>query len=86
LDSHEFLKTLQEAVREYEFRYGKSLSEREEKPGFLNAHEILKRLGISKPTLYKYIKSGMPSQRVGGRRLFDWQEVSGWVKNHEPRI
>ena len=77
-DAERILKILLEAQKEYEFRYG---TEIKKENNFLNTHEVLRRLGISKPTLYKYLRAGMPSQRLGGRRFFKWEEISIWVKS-----
>lgn len=75
----DLMRSLYEAEKEYEFRYNPRSSASMTK-GFISANEVLQRLGISKPTLYKYLKAGLPSKRVGGRRLFDWNEILGWVK------
>jgi len=70
-------------VKEYEFRYGDG---KKDEIVFLSTNDILKRLGISKPTLYKYLRAGMPSKRIGGRRFFKWDEISSWVKSPEAKF
>jgi len=86
----DFLTIILEAIQEYDFRYGHTGSDLTSEPippdpGFLNAQEILECLRISKPTLYKYLKEGLPSKRLGGRRLFDWEEVKVWIdQNRKP--
>lgn len=77
----ELMRCLYEAEKEYEFRYNTPSNFNGTK-GFISASQVLQRLGISKPTLYKYLRSGLPSKRVGGRRLFDWNEILVWVKSH----
>lgn len=42
--------------------------------------EICKRLDISKPTMYEWIKKGCPVHYVGKLPFFDEQEVEIWIK------
>lgn len=41
------------------------------KSEFRTVEEILKLLKISKPTLYKHLKLGLPSIKIGKLRRFD---------------
>ncbi len=89
LAPHEILRVVQDAAQEYEYRYGAGEKELNR---YLTAQDTLERLSVSKPTLYKFLKKGLPSKRVGGRRLFDWREVTRWVqkqssagRKHQPK-
>jgi excisionase family DNA binding protein len=52
-------------------------------PGYLSLDQTCKMLGISHPTLYRWIKVGLPSHQVTpkGRRLFLADEVRDWLKS-----
>ena len=80
LSSETLLRFVEDAEREYQFRYG---GEGPKDPVYLNAEKVMRRMGISRPTLYRYIRSGLPSKQVVGRRLFDWSEVVLWI-NQQP--
>lgn len=41
---------------------------------------ILEVMKISKPTMYKWIKSGCPVHYVGSIPYFDVEEVIQWIK------
>lgn len=45
--------------------------------------EIMSLLGVSRTTVYKWMKDGMPHIYVGKLLFFDKVEVTAWVKNHE---
>ena len=50
----------------------------------ISTTELLKRLQIKKKdTLYKYIKQGMPSIRVGKKYLFIYSEVIEWFRKRD---
>lgn len=47
-------------------------------------NQVLERLHISRPTLYRYLEDGLPSHQPGGPnapRLFDPHEVDAWVRS-----
>jgi excisionase family DNA binding protein len=48
---------------------------------FLSVAEVMKFLGISRPTLYRLLAGGMPFYRLGGRRIFDREELVAWIKS-----
>jgi excisionase family DNA binding protein len=52
------------------------------RPDYLTVDEALEHLTISRPTLYRWLKLGMPSHQPvpGGRRLFDPAEIDAWLK------
>lgn len=55
---------------------------------FISIAGVMKFLGISRPTVYRFIEEGMPNYKVGGRRFFDPGELTEWVKSHRngPRV
>ena len=49
---------------------------------FITIQDAAKLLSISIPTIKNYVKDGLiPSYKVGGRRLFDPDELVEWVKS-----
>lgn len=49
---------------------------------FLSIEEVIKLLGMSRQTVYKLLDEGMPSYKLGGRRIVDRTELIAWVKSH----
>ena len=50
----------------------------------ISTTELMKRLQIKKKdTLYKYIKQGMPSIRIGKKYLFFYSEVIEWFRKRD---
>ena len=50
--------------------------------GYLSIPEVCEYLGISHPTLYRWMKQGLPSHQISsprGRRLFVRAEIDGWI-------
>ena len=45
---------------------------------FLEAQGVLR---VSHQTLYKLIRQGLPSHKIGGRRMFIEHEVLDWVRS-----
>ena len=39
-------------------------------------------LGVSHQTLYKLIRQGLPSHKIGRKRVFIKEELIQWVKEH----
>jgi excisionase family DNA binding protein len=51
---------------------------------FLTATEVCEALRISRPTLSRWMKDGMPAHQVNpnrGRLFFDLAEVNDWIKS-----
>jgi predicted DNA-binding transcriptional regulator AlpA len=46
----------------------------------LNTAQVCQMLGITKPTLYKWMQLGLPSHKPLHRRVFVPSEVMAWVK------
>ena len=49
---------------------------------FISFEEVMKVLGVSRPTVYHQMALGLPSYKLGKRRLFDPDEIFEWVKSH----
>ncbi|KIV58376.1 hypothetical protein AM501_28570 [Aneurinibacillus migulanus] len=49
----------------------------------VTSDEVMKNLGISRPTLTRWIKNyGFPVIRINPRRnMFDWDDINKWLKN-----
>ena len=50
---------------------------------FINAGELAKELGITRPTLSKMIDNGLPYYSGGGHKRFLKSEVLEWMKSNE---
>jgi excisionase family DNA binding protein len=48
---------------------------------FLSMAEVTEFLGISRQTIYRLLSLGMPCYKLGGRRIFDREELVAWVKS-----
>ena len=49
---------------------------------FITIQEAAKLLSLSVPTIKNQVKQGIiPSYKVGGRRLFDPEELVEWVRS-----
>lgn len=46
---------------------------------FLSEKGLLKKLPISRRTLYAWRLRGLPYVKIGGRVLFDWVTVRAWM-------
>ena len=44
--------------------------------------DLQERLSVSRATLNRWLAQGLPSQKVGGVRLFDPKEVEEWIATH----
>ena len=49
---------------------------------FLSMAEVTEFLGISRQSIYRLLSQGMPRYKLGGRRIFDRDELIKWVKSH----
>ena len=49
---------------------------------FLSIADVQGFLGVSRQTVYRLLAQGMPCYRLGGRRVFDENELIEWVKSH----
>jgi excisionase family DNA binding protein len=49
---------------------------------YLTFQEAQGFLGVSHQTLYKLIKEGLPSHKIGKKRVFLEEELLKWIKDH----
>ncbi|KTB48885.1 transcriptional regulator, AlpA family [Dehalogenimonas alkenigignens] len=49
---------------------------------YLTFSEAQRCLGVSHDTMYKLIKQGLPSHKLGRRRVFLKEELVQWIKEH----
>lgn len=49
----------------------------------LRMKDIISLFGISRVTVYKWMRNGMPHIYVGKLLFFEKDRVSEWVKSHE---
>ena len=50
---------------------------------WLSVDEIAAHLGVSKDTIYNWIKKGMPAHKIGKLWKFKASEVDQWAKRQE---
>jgi excisionase family DNA binding protein len=49
---------------------------------FFTFQEAQEFLGISHQTLYKLMAEGLPSHKIGKRRVFLKEDLIRWIKEH----
>ena len=49
---------------------------------YLTFQEAQGFLGVSHQTLYKLMKEGLPSHKIGKKRVFLEEELMQWIKDH----
>ena len=49
---------------------------------FFTFTEAQEFLGISHQTLYKLMKEGLPSHKIGKKRVFLKEDLTRWIKEH----
>jgi excisionase family DNA binding protein len=49
---------------------------------FFTFQETQQFLGISHQTLYKLMEQGLPSHKIGKKRVFLKEDVIRWIKEH----
>ena len=49
---------------------------------YLTFQEAQDFLGVSHQTLYKLMKGGLPSHKIGKKRVFLEEELMQWIKDH----
>ena len=52
---------------------------------WLSVEEIAHHLGVSKDTIYNWIKKGMPAQKIGKLWKFKASEVDEWARSGKAR-
>jgi len=48
---------------------------------YLTAEELMKYLKVSRVSITRYMKRGMPSVKLGGLRRFKISDVENWLKD-----
>jgi len=49
---------------------------------FLTFTESQEFLGVSHQTIYKLMKEGLPSHKIGKKRVFLKEDLVKWIKEH----
>lgn len=49
---------------------------------FLSFSEAQEFLGVSHQTVYKLMKDGLPSHKIGKKRVFLKEDLVKWIKEH----
>ena len=49
---------------------------------FLTFAETQEFLGVSHQTIYKLMKEGLPSHKIGKKRVFLKEDLVSWIKSH----
>ncbi|TET12949.1 DNA-binding protein [Candidatus Aerophobetes bacterium] len=49
---------------------------------FLTFSETQEFLGVSHQTVYKLMKEGLPSHKIGKKRVFLKEDLISWIKDH----
>lgn len=49
---------------------------------FLTFSEAQEFLGVSHQTIYKLMKDGLPSHKIGKKRVFLKEDLVKWIKEH----
>jgi len=49
---------------------------------FYTFSETQEYLGISHQTLYKLMKQGLPSHKIGKKRVFLKEDLEKWIREH----
>ncbi len=49
---------------------------------FFDFQETQEFLGVSHQTLYNLIKRGLPSHKIGKKRVFLKEDLVKWIKEH----
>ena len=57
-------------------------SERNIERIFFTFAEAQDFLGVSHQTLYKLMKEGLPSHKIGTKRVFLKEDIVQWIKQH----
>ena len=62
--------------------YMTSEHEQGTEPPFLTFQEAQQFLRISHQTLYNLIRQGLPSHKIGKKRVFLREELLQWIRDH----
>lgn len=56
--------------------------EREPARVFLGFTETQEYLGVSHATIYRLMKQGLPSHKIGKKRVFFKEDLLKWIREH----
>jgi excisionase family DNA binding protein len=59
------------------------VTQRKEEPPYLTLQETFEWLRMSHQTIYKLMREGLPSHKVGQRRIFFKDEVEAWLRSRK---
>lgn len=45
--------------------------------------EAMEFLRVSHQTLYNFVEEGLPSYKIGGKRIFTKSDLNKWVESHQ---
>jgi len=63
-------------------KLGQIKSSRDIERIFFTFAEAQEFLGVSHQTIYKLMKDGLPSHRIGKKRVFLKEDLVRWIKEH----
>lgn len=63
-------------------RKAKSYDKKEIERIFFNFQETQEFLDVSHQTLYKLMEEGLPSHKIGKKRVFLKEDLEKWIKTH----
>lgn len=49
---------------------------------FFTFSEAQEFLGVSHQTIYKLMKEGLPSHKIGNKRVFLKEDLVNWIREH----
>jgi len=49
---------------------------------FFTFAEAQEFLGVSHQTMYKLMREGLPSHKIGSKRVFLKEDLTKWIKEH----
>jgi excisionase family DNA binding protein len=61
---------------------GKDESNKKAERVYLSFQEAQEFLGVSHQTIYTLIKKGLPSHKIGKKRVFFREDLLKWIKEH----
>ena len=61
---------------------GDSMARNRSEREYLTFQEAQEFLGVSHQTLYKLMNKGLPSHKIGKKRVFLKEELMQWIKEH----
>lgn len=63
--------------------YNKNIAKEGKQMNYITIKELASMLGVTRATIYSYMKQGLPSYKLGRSRKFDESEVREWVQERK---